>query len=225
MRKCCPPGQSYELINGTRYHQCAAEAQPFYAPTVNATFYDECIEDEESTVHMELLYGNDCRHDSIDRNQTRLLYTHSNETLLYVIQNGSLLVINPDIDYYIFDDYCLDMNRDTGALSAIVCDPRANSRQRILRLEANLYAVCLFISVPCLLVTAYLYLRVDDFQRTHGILLTCHTMCLAIAFILLIVTQNQTEISLVLTYVIQYSLLSCLCWLNANCCTIGFELW
>lgn len=174
---------------------------------------------------MDYRFGNECKYDSDRRNQTRLVYMESNETLLYVIQNGSLLIINQEIDYYVYNDYCLDMDRSTGALQAIVCDPKANSRQRILRLEANLYSVCLLISVPCLLVTAYLYMRVDEFQSTHGILLTCHTTCLAIAFVLLIITQSRTEISLALTYLIQYSLLSCMCWLNAMCCAIGFELW
>lgn len=225
MRKCCPTGQNYERVNGTRYHRCAAENTKFDVSIINATFYHECIEDEENSIDMAYQYGNNCKYDSVRRNQTRLMYTESNSTLLYVIQNGSLLIVNQHSDYYIFDDYCLDMNRENGELTAIVCDPKTNSRQRILRLEASLYSVCLLISVPCLLVTAYLYMRVDEFQNTHGILLTCHTSCLAIAFTLLIITQNRSEISLTLTYLIQYSLLSCMCWLNAMCGAIGFELW
>lgn len=84
-----------------------------------------------------------------------------------MLQNGSLLIVEENFESYeVQSDYCLDEGSE--GLFAIVC-VRSNTRQvRMLRGEAVIYAVCLWLSVPCLLLTAFFYLRIDSLRELHG---------------------------------------------------------
>lgn len=122
------------------------------------------------------------------------------------------------------DDYCLDMDRNDGYLYAIVCNRKLSRRQRVLRAEAYLYSTCLLISVPCLLITAFFYIKIDELRDFHGKSLALHCTCLAISYTLLSYIQLQPHISHLITYLIQYFLLSCICWLNVLCFDICFKI-
>lgn len=83
----------------------------------------------------------------------------------YVLQNGSLLIVEENFEAYeVQSDYCLDEGLE--GLYAIVC---IHSKQaHVLRGEAVIYAVCLWLSVPCLLITAFFYLKIDSLRELHG---------------------------------------------------------
>lgn len=205
----------------------------FNVSVLNATFYDNCIEDNESPPNLEYRFVGACNSNAIDNNSMNqtLVFSIEYGDVLYVLQNGSLLTVqkdpdNADQNYDIFENYCLDMDRDGGFLYAIVCDLKvdANLHNRVLHAEAYLYSTCLLLSVPCLLLTAYLYVQIDELRDMHGKSLACHSVCLAVAYALLSVMQLQLNISLVITYFIQYFLLSCICWLNALCLDICINI-
>lgn len=83
-----------------------------------------------------------------------------------MLQNGSLLVVEENFEaYWVSDDYCLDEGID--GLYAIVC-MYSKETTRVLRGEAVLYAVFLWISVPSLLMTAFFYLKIDSLRELHG---------------------------------------------------------
>lgn len=68
--------------------------------------------------------------------------------------------------YEVQPDYCLDEGHE--GLYAIVC-VHGNTRQvPVLRGEAVIYAVCLWLSVPCLLITAFFYLKINSLRELHG---------------------------------------------------------
>lgn len=227
LRKCCPSGQNYE-IDEFGIEKCTDENFKFNVSIINATFYENCIEDKETNVQLKFRYGYDCQpivNGSRLAHRRSFLYGLTYGDLLYILQNGSLLRVDQNFDDYdIFDEYCLDMDRNDGNLMAKVCTLELNVPQGVLRAEAYLYSTCLWISVPCLLITAFLYLKIDEFRDLHGKSLACHAICLAIAYMLLGVAQIQMNISFMITYFIQYFLLACLCWLNVLCLDVCVKI-
>lgn len=86
-----------------------------------------------------------------------------------MLQNGSLLIVEENFEAYeVQSDYCLDEGLD--GLYAIVCihSNATNKQVRMLRGEAVIYAVCLWLSVPCLLITAFFYLKINTLRELHG---------------------------------------------------------
>lgn len=153
-----------------------------------------------------------------------LEYSILDGDLLYVLQNGSLLRVNENFtEYDVFDDYCLDMDSDEGMLTAVVCFEKIDTV--IFRGEAFIYSTCMLISVPCLLVTAFLYLRIEEFCDLHGKSLALHSLCLAAAFIFQTVVQIRSNITPMLSYLIQYFMLACFFWLTAMCVDICIQVW
>lgn len=86
-----------------------------------------------------------------------------------VLQNGSLLIVEDNYEAFeIHDDnYCLDEGAE--GLYAIVCiRSESNIKTHVLRGEAVINAVCLWVSVPCLLLTAFFYLKIRELRELHG---------------------------------------------------------
>lgn len=227
IRKCCPMGQSYEQTDNGK--KCTPDnSTVFSISAINATFYENCIEDNEFPANLEYRITNACNSDETDTDSMNLmiLYTESKDDRLYVLQNGSLLTLTINKYYDVYDSYCLDIDRNDSFLYAIVCarKPELNSKNRVLHAEAYLYSTCLLISVPCLLWTAFFYVKIGELRDLHGKSLACHSVCLAIAYTLLSIVQLQPNISFVITYCIQYFLLACICWLNALCFDICMKI-
>lgn len=230
IRKCCPNGQSYEI--GENGRQCAMDTLNFNVSILNATFYENCIEDNESGPKLDFVFMDACNTGASNNNKDpkhqMVLYSKLYGDILYVLQNGSLLTVDENFEAYdVHNNYCLDMNRNDGNLYAIVCDHKSNHQtktNRVLRAEAYLYSTCLMISVPCLLLTAFFYVKIDELRDLHGKSLACHCICLAIAYSFLVVIQFQQDILLTITYFIQYFLLSCICWLCVLCFDICFKI-
>lgn len=84
-----------------------------------------------------------------------------------MLQNGSLLIVEENFEAYeIQSDYCLDEGLE--GLYAIVCVHSTPKQLPMLRGEAVIYAVCLWLSVPCLLITAFFYLKINSLRELHG---------------------------------------------------------
>lgn len=226
LRKCCPVNQSYDKSNVTGRRVCAPSTVEFVAPVIDAIFYEKCIEDSEKPVHLEYEIGNNCdKIASQSQSVDAFFYNEIMGDLLYVLQNGSLLLVDAErtrYGYFIFDDYCLDMHRTDNILTAIVC---VKSQVAVSRGEAFVYATCLLLSVPCLLLTAALYLCIDELRDLHGKSLACHSICLAMAFIFLSIVQMDSRVTSAICSSIQYFMLACILWLTAMCADICRQVW
>lgn len=202
--------------------KCSFDSQVFNVSILNATFYENCIEDNETGPKLNYTFSNACES---KLNNVMIKYAQEYGDLLYVLQNGSLLVVDENFESYdIHPDYCLDVDREEGHLYAIVCVFKSNFQTRILRAEAYLYALCLWLSVPCLFVTVFFYVKIGELRNLHGKSLACHCTCLAVAYILLGIVQIQLNVAFTMTYFIQYSLISCICWLCVLCIDICIEI-
>lgn len=226
LRKCCPLNHSYDKSNVTGRRECAPTNDEFVALTIDAIFYDKCIEDSEKPVHLDYEIGNNCDKIALESpNVDAFFYNENMGDLLYVLQNGSLLLVDAGqmhYGYFIFDDYCLDMHRTDKILTAIVC---IRSVAAVSRGEAFVYATCLLLSVPCLLLTAALYFCIDELRDLHGKSLACHSICLALAFILLSMVQIDGRVTSTICSGVQYFMMACILWLAVMCADICRQVW
>lgn len=236
LRKCCPRGENYDVSNSNGSFKCIPENIEFNATIIDAVFYQHCIEDTEQEIILDYEYGITCDDDA-------LLYNKNYGDLLYVLQNGSLLRVHEDFSSYeVSTDYCLDMHREDKMITALVCVKQ--SKVRVSKAEAYLYATCklhckymntfwklivcfagLLVSVPCLFVTTFFYIHIDELRNLHGKSLACHSLCLAIAFLLIGVAQIRGRVPQLIGYVIQYFMLACFCWVAVMCADICIHVW
>lgn len=80
------------------------------------------------------------------------------------------------------------MDSEEKVLTAIVCG-YDDLLLTVNRGQALIFAICMLISVPCLIVTASLYLMVPELNDLHGKSLACHSFCLSLGFFLLAFSQ------------------------------------
>ncbi|KAG4069093.1 hypothetical protein HA402_008404 [Bradysia odoriphaga] len=221
LRKCCPRGEIY-LPSGGGRDKCDIANVNFVPVVIEAVFFEHCIEDTEKNITLGYDIGNPCG------GHEALIYSKDYGDNLYVLQNGSLLRVDNDFSGFdIFDEYCLDMDRDTSVLTAIVCN-QTNPSQHLVHVskaQSYLYAICMLASVPCLLATAYFYLYIPELRNLHGKSLACHSLCLAIGFLMLSIAQINGNISQAIGFVIQYFILSCFFWLAMMCVDICVDVW
>lgn len=170
---------SVSVINALFYENCIEdneEMQPLSYNYVNA-----CTFNEDITGHM-LLYAKAygdllvCASLQFLKSKSSAKFNLFSMIVIsvfflhrkYVLQNGSLLIVEENFETYeVQSDYCLDEGLE--GLYAIVCIQSSHTKQvRMLRGEAVIYAVCLWLSVPCLLVTAFFYLKIDSLRELHG---------------------------------------------------------
>ena len=104
--------------------------------------------------------------------------------------------------YEIYEHYCLDMDSDEKVLTAIVCD-FDDMLFKVNRTQALLFACCMLISVPFLIITAVLYLLIPELNDLHGKSLAAHSICLASGFFLLAFTQFRDMYSIEGTFLMQ----------------------
>ncbi|XP_059622706.1 probable G-protein coupled receptor Mth-like 14 [Phlebotomus argentipes] len=228
IRKCCPRNEN--LIHSNRnMKECQPTEHTFQPTIVNATFYEGCIEDEETEhLHLAHVYGNPCAQ------RESFIYSRHDGDLLYVLLNGSLLIVNEKFEWIeIRDEYCLDTD-DNGTLSAIVCPDELGSstpEAAVTHAQLVFLAICMLISIPCLLVTSFFYLTVDDLRTLHGKSLACHCLCLAFRFLLItiiqlhIVVENLTTFSNYFIGMIQYFILAAFFWQFVMSVDIVINVW
>lgn len=167
-------------------------------------------------------------------NRESFIYSKHDGDLLYVLLNGSLLIVNEKFEWIeIRDEYCLDTD-DNGVLSAIVCPDELGSSTpdaEVTYAQLIFLAICMLISIPCLLVTSFFYLAVDDLRTLHGKSLACHCLCLALRFILItiiqlhIAVQNLSNFSNYFIYMIQYFILAAFFWQFVMSVDIVINVW
>lgn len=138
LKKCCPRDEIY-LPSGGGRDKCDIANVNFLPVVIEAVFYEHCIEDTEKNVTLPYEIGNPCG------DYEALIYSSDYGDNLYVLQNGSLLRVDDDFSGFdIFDEYCLDMDRDTAVLTAIVCN-QTNPSQHLVHVskaQSYLYAIC-----------------------------------------------------------------------------------
>lgn len=59
IKKCCPLHQSYKYEMGKRY--CTNSSHPFKVNAIQAKFYENCIEDEEVNLLIDISIENNCK--------------------------------------------------------------------------------------------------------------------------------------------------------------------
>lgn len=140
LKKCCALNEMYVPIPGER-DKCGIANVTFEPVIVEAVFYEHCIEDTEKVISLENKYGNPCG------DHEALKYSLESEDHLYVLQNGSLLIVYENFSGYdVFDEYCLDMDRDNKYLTAIVCNQSYVSQASTA--QSYLYAICEYNTNP-----------------------------------------------------------------------------
>lgn len=151
IRKCCPWGQNYERSDRGTSH-CVQENVAFHVTLIEAIFYQFCIEDTENEISLNYEFGNACSEKhiagsslgTVDK-ENAFIYSKKLGDLLYVLQNGSLLRVDFNYTGYdIFNNYCLDMDRNDRTLTAIVCGNEGNDG-RIFKGETYVYTTCKFL--------------------------------------------------------------------------------
>lgn len=59
IKKCCPLHQSYKYELGKRY--CGNSSHQFEVKPIQARFFENCIEDEEVNIHIDVSIENNCK--------------------------------------------------------------------------------------------------------------------------------------------------------------------
>lgn len=150
----------------------------FNPPLINATFFKDCIEDSESfkfPIERKIYIPQD----------KSMLY---DEEQLYILQNGSLLVVFDNVadGYSIYTDYCLDVDQKTHSFFALVWTPEAQQQIRTGVVLSKFYKGIAFImtfSFCCLLFTSALYLIIPRFGTLHGRSFALHALNLALGYV------------------------------------------
>lgn len=216
LKKCCPNGERLQYNPKSNQYLCETDETSFEPDVLDVTLYDNCIEDNEIPIELDILVGNPC-------NQS-VLYREDDGDVLFVIQNGSLLSLdsNRNESFYIINNYCLDIE-ETGKLYAIVCTSSINGQ--LDKAQTFLFAVSMLFSVPCLIFIAYIHFRIKELRTIHGLIVGCLASCLAIGFTLHTIAQASEDIKLILGYYVLFFMLWYFLWLLALCSNITFIIW
>ncbi|XP_055631650.1 probable G-protein coupled receptor Mth-like 14 [Toxorhynchites rutilus septentrionalis] len=224
IRKCCPRGQSLQAAH------CKA-GEPwgrFDVLPIVAQFYQDCIEDLEiQPPALGIVYGNPC---IMERAMFR--YGEDTKDALYVIQNGSLLVVNELVEEFeIFNHYCLDVEGESGTLVGFVCPSEIRMGKDIFKSQMVALALCLIFAIPLLLATAYFYVMIPEFNDIHGKALSLNCINFAFALLLESVFQHKTkgngsnDDTIVLANYAEYYILATFFWLLVNCLNNCIHAW
>ncbi|XP_049873267.1 G-protein coupled receptor Mth2-like [Pectinophora gossypiella] len=216
--KCCASGQNLTLVSVDGAHQrvCARSSLTFQPIFHQAN--ETHIFNYDSNV-FETIVGNPCKYE-----RYRLDPHKNSKDEFYLLVNGSLFV--PYGSPYLLGtkDYCMETfwneSFPAGLTLPLICFQPTEEVKSSTTLI--LYATGLLISVPFLLATACVYTFITELRDTHGKALACHSMCLAIAFCCLAITQLAGHAfpptaCTIIAYIIQFSFVSCFFWLNVMC--------
>lgn len=216
LKKCCPNNESLHYKSDTNQYFCETDEHLFQPEIVDVTMYDNCIEDNEVPIDLEILVGNPC-------NQS-VLYAKRDNDSIFVLQNGSILITdgNHNESFHVSDNYCLDLD-ETGEIYAIVCVNSINGH--LDKAQTFLFAISMLFSVPCLVFLAYIHFRIKELRTIHGLIVGCLTSCLAIGFTLHTIAQTSEHIKLILGYYVLFFMLWYFLWLLALCSNITFIIW
>ncbi|KFB38382.1 AGAP011643-PA-like protein [Anopheles sinensis] len=229
IRKCCPQGQrmSHDGANLISCQQEGPQANSSTMSAIVAKFYEGCIEDLEEDAGLGFSYGNPC---ATERGLVSF-GAHSKDTL-YVIQNGSLLVIyERPYDFEVFNSYCLDYHVADGSIMAYVCPQEVTLGADIFAGQLILLDLCLLIAIPLLLLTATFYMIIPELHDLHGRALAMNCVNFAIALLLESFFQHKARgkrmnaEQVVLENYAEYFILATFFWLLVNSANNCFHAW
>ncbi|XP_053659819.1 uncharacterized protein LOC128708865 [Anopheles marshallii] len=175
IRKCCPPGQMIQPRNSFEY-ECVPGSRELQIETIEAQFYgnNECVEVTGEQVVLPVESQDLCESDPL-----ALMYSADQGDELFVLQNGSLLVLEMGSLVSVFDSYCVEMTNDA-MLLAKVCEPARIDRVGVVEFFMLFGSV---LSVLALLFTALCYSFVPKLKDTFGYLIAAHAGTFAIGTI------------------------------------------
>ncbi|XP_062558959.1 probable G-protein coupled receptor Mth-like 14 [Armigeres subalbatus] len=177
IKKCCPHGEIFEDIGGGRL-RCTPGERKLDIETIYAVFYGdaECIEDKEHKIHFDYEPSNACY-----ANNLTFQYSKDQGDEMFVIQNGSLLVVAQGQFMAVFDNYCVEVDV-RGKLLAKACD---EVEPIVLRSTAVLIYVGLAIASIGLVLTSVAYAFVPKLNDVFGYLLVSHAGSFLVGMILI----------------------------------------
>ncbi|XP_037820317.1 probable G-protein coupled receptor Mth-like 14 isoform X1 [Lucilia sericata] len=217
LKKCCPIGESLSMSEENQSGAMCGSANLQFTPNlINVTLFDNCIEDMETEYTLPLEIGNPCN--------TSILYNDVDD-LFFVIQDGSLLVMDlyANDSYELYNNYCIDINNISGITFAIVCI--TSVAEHISRSQIVVVAILMLLSIPCLLLVAYLHLRIKELRSLHGIILSCMSSSLATGYFLYFLVHIFNLDERNVGYVVQFFLLSYYFWFFSLCCNVSLNIW
>ncbi|XP_053679180.1 probable G-protein coupled receptor Mth-like 14 [Anopheles nili] len=233
IKMCCPQGESL-MEEHYIYVSCfpndiwgGGDSNKNLPEAIMAKFYNGCIEDLEEPVILGVRYGNPC-----SEGAEMVSFSARTNDSLYVIQNGSLLVIyGQDVFYNIYDAYCLDYDRNDGTLIGYVCPQQLNLVPDVIEAQLMLLTLCLIVAIPLLLTTALLYIIIPELHDLHGKAIAMNCINFALALLLQCFFQYRNQKNRVLTddmllaNYAEYFLLATFFWLLANCANNCILIW
>uniref|UniRef100_A0A182YNT7 G-protein coupled receptors family 2 profile 2 domain-containing protein n=1 Tax=Anopheles stephensi TaxID=30069 RepID=A0A182YNT7_ANOST len=227
IRKCCPKGETLAKEH-PKYASCKPNAPSGskLPQAIVAQFYQDCIEDLEEDIELDVRFGNPCPSEG-----AMVMYGERTNDTLYIIQNGSLLVIYSINDYDVYDTYCLDYDREDGTLVGYVCPSEVRVMVDLVKGQLFLLTICLIVAIPGLLVTAVLYIVIPKLHDLHGRALALNCVNFAIALLLECFFQYRNRgkrmlmDDMVLENYAEYFILATFFWLLVNCANNCFHAW
>uniref|UniRef100_A0A182MQU0 G-protein coupled receptors family 2 profile 2 domain-containing protein n=1 Tax=Anopheles culicifacies TaxID=139723 RepID=A0A182MQU0_9DIPT len=226
IRMCCPRGESL-ISEHSKYVSCQKNPARLNLPqAIVALFYEDCIEDLEEHIHLGVRYGNPCPSEG-----GLVSFGQRSNDSLYIIQNGSLLVVYGINDYGVYDTYCLDYDRSDGTLVGYVCPSEVRVMMDLVQGQLFLLTICLIVAIPGLLVTALLYIIVPKLRDLHGKALALNCINFAVALLLECFFQYRNRgkrmlmDDMVLENYAEYFILATFFWLLVNCANNCFHAW
>lgn len=177
INKCCPQGEIFEDVGGGRL-RCTPGDRKLDIETIYAVFYGdaECIEDKDHLIHFDYESVNACY-----ANNVTFQYSKDQGDEMFVIQNGSLLVITDGQFMAVFDHYCVEVDTH-GKLLAKACD---EVEPIVLRSTAVLIYVGIAIASLGLILTCVAYAFVPKLNDVFGYLLVGHAGSFLVGMILI----------------------------------------
>ncbi|XP_065077856.1 uncharacterized protein LOC135701074 [Ochlerotatus camptorhynchus] len=176
IKKCCPFGEIFEQVSAGRL-RCTPGEHKLDIDTVYAVFYGdaECIEDKDNKLHFSYEPSNACF-----ANNLTFQYSKDQGDEMFVIQNGSLLVIADGQFMAVFDHYCVEVDV-SGRLLAKACD---EVEPIVLKSTAVLIYVGMAIAAIGLVLTCVAYAFVPKLNDLFGYVLVVHAGSFLVGMIL-----------------------------------------
>ncbi|XP_055536610.1 uncharacterized protein LOC129725151 [Wyeomyia smithii] len=167
IKKCCPFGEIFESL-GNGHYRCIPGERKLDVETIYAVFYGdgECIEDKENELHFNYEANDSCL-----GNNLTFQYSKQQGDELFVIQNGSLLVLEQGGFMSVFDWYCLEVDTESRLL-AKACD---EVPPIVLRSTGVLIYVGMVVATATLLFTSLVHVLVPRLNDAFGHLLAGHS--------------------------------------------------
>ncbi|KAM3965342.1 G-protein coupled receptor Mth2 [Aphomia sociella] len=215
--KCCASGQNISVTvypDGTVKSVCSRTTLTF-----QPLFYksnDTYMWSFDTNVY-ETIVGNPCIYDRYKLEPDKI-----SEDEFYLLVNGSLFVPFASPVLLGNREFCMETfwneSNPAGVTLPLVCFT-TSAAESSGSITLIVYAIGLLISVPFLLFTAFVFIYITKLRDNHGKALSCHSACLAIAFLCLAATQLAghafpNTICTIMAYLIQFSFVSCFFWLN-----------